>query len=168
MKRFDFAGEVSKQLITICAAIITVVIAFYEKFFSHANWTFYFVLFDLALFVFSIFAGVWSLGGVANLVEHQEYRDAASERANSKSKLRPVVPKGFVRISGSRASLWARWQQIFFLLALSSFVLVAVVDRATTTSAPPKPASNEGKQKGRYRETDHVKTFYLINRYPRD
>ena len=34
MKRFDFANDVAKQLITITSAIITVVIAFYEKFFS--------------------------------------------------------------------------------------------------------------------------------------
>ena len=27
--------------------------------------------------------------------------------------------------------------------------------------------SNEEKRKARYRETEHVKTFYLVNRYPR-
>jgi hypothetical protein len=27
--------------------------------------------------------------------------------------------------------------------------------------------SNEEKRKARYRETEHVKTFYRVNRYPR-
>jgi hypothetical protein len=158
MKRFDFAGEVAKQLITICSAIITVVIAFYEKFFTHGDWSFYLVLADLVVFILSIGAGVLSLGGIVTLVERQERQDA------SRSKLRPIY--AFVRIGGSTARLCAMWQQGLFLFGLLCFVLIAVVDRSTAKLEVPAQSTIQGKQTARYKETDHVKTFYRVNRYP--
>jgi uncharacterized membrane protein len=49
MKRFDLANEVSKQLITIASAIIAIVVAFYDKFFSHGTATFIAVLIILVM-----------------------------------------------------------------------------------------------------------------------
>jgi hypothetical protein len=43
---------------------------------------------------------------------------------------------------------------------------------AAAAAAPLAPAaqadteSNQEKRKPRYRETDHIKTFYRVNRYP--
>ena len=43
---------------------------------------------------------------------------------------------------------------------------------AATAAGPLVPAaradteSNDEKRKSRYKETDHVKTFYRVNRYP--
>jgi hypothetical protein len=34
------------------------------------------------------------------------------------------------------------------------------------TAARADTESNDEKRKARYRETDHVKTFYRVNRYP--
>jgi hypothetical protein len=34
------------------------------------------------------------------------------------------------------------------------------------TAAKADSESNDDKRKARYKETDHVKTFYRVNRYP--
>jgi hypothetical protein len=51
-------------------------------------------------------------------------------------------------------------------------VLGAGAGVAATAAAPPATGakadseSNDDKRKARYKETDHVKTFYRVNRYP--
>jgi hypothetical protein len=42
----------------------------------------------------------------------------------------------------------------------------AAVTGALTTSAPADSETNDEKTKARYRETEHVKAFYRVNRYP--
>jgi hypothetical protein len=37
---------------------------------------------------------------------------------------------------------------------------------ALSTDAHADSENNEEKRKSRYRETEHVKTFYRVNRYP--
>ena len=37
---------------------------------------------------------------------------------------------------------------------------------ATPIAARADSESNEEKRKARYKETDHVKTYYRVNRYP--
>ena len=37
---------------------------------------------------------------------------------------------------------------------------------ALTTGAQADSESNDEKRKSRYRETEHVKTFYRVNKYP--
>jgi hypothetical protein len=52
-----------------------------------------------------------------------------------------------------------------FLYALGAGAAVA----AASPLAPEARAdseSNDEKRKSRYRETDHVKTYYRVNRYP--
>lgn len=54
-----------------------------------------------------------------------------------------------------------------FLRALGAGASVAAA--ATAPLAPAAKAdseSNDEKRKARYKETDHVKTFYRVNRYP--
>jgi hypothetical protein len=54
-----------------------------------------------------------------------------------------------------------------FLRAMATGAGVAAVSAgplATTASADTE--NNDEKRKGRYKETDHVKTFYRVNRYP--
>jgi len=36
----------------------------------------------------------------------------------------------------------------------------------SSTSAQADSESNDEKRKARYKETDHVKTYYRVNRYP--
>jgi hypothetical protein len=42
----------------------------------------------------------------------------------------------------------------------------AVAATPLTTAASADSESNDEKRKSRYRETDHVKTYYHVNRYP--
>src|SRR5689334_19897422 len=124
MKRFDFAAEVAKQLITVSSAIITVVIGFYEKFFSKDVTIFFLVFADMLVFVVSIVAGILSLGGIVTLVGRQELRDFRSA-LNPASKLKPR-PSQFVHLFGSNAMRMAAWQQGLFALGLLAFLGVAV------------------------------------------
>jgi hypothetical protein len=52
-----------------------------------------------------------------------------------------------------------------FLRALGAGAGVAVA-APIATPAQADSESNADKRKTRYRETDHVKTFYRVNRYP--
>jgi GH24 family phage-related lysozyme (muramidase) len=42
----------------------------------------------------------------------------------------------------------------------------ATLTTALLTDAQADSESNDEKRKARYRETDHVKAFYRVNRYP--
>jgi hypothetical protein len=42
----------------------------------------------------------------------------------------------------------------------------AVAATPLTTAAKADSESNDEKRKSRYKETDHVKTYYHVNRYP--
>ncbi len=53
-----------------------------------------------------------------------------------------------------------------FLRVLGAGAGVAAATGAMTTSAQADNESNDEKRKARYRETEHVKTFYRVNRYP--
>jgi hypothetical protein len=54
-----------------------------------------------------------------------------------------------------------------FLRALGAGAGVAVATAGPlATGAAADSESNDEKRKARYRETDHVKAFYRVNRYP--
>jgi hypothetical protein len=54
-----------------------------------------------------------------------------------------------------------------FLRALGAGAGVAVTTAAPlATGAKADTENNDEKRKARYKETDHVKTFYRVNRYP--
>jgi len=54
-----------------------------------------------------------------------------------------------------------------FLRALGAGAGVAVTAAAPlTTPAMADSESNDEKRKARYKETDHVKAFYRVNRFP--
>jgi len=54
-----------------------------------------------------------------------------------------------------------------FLRTLGAGAGVAVAAAAPlATEAKADNESNDEKRKSRYRETDHVKTYYRVNRYP--
>jgi len=44
--------------------------------------------------------------------------------------------------------------------------LAAVAATPLSTGAKADTENNDEKRKARYKETDHVKTFYRVNRYP--
>jgi hypothetical protein len=47
----------------------------------------------------------------------------------------------------------------------SALVVAAGASRGAATAVDTKPDADE-KRKARYRESEHVKTFYRVNRYP--
>ena len=54
-----------------------------------------------------------------------------------------------------------------FLRALGAGAGVATVAAGPlATEAVADSETNDEKRKARYKETDHVKTFYRVNRYP--
>lgn len=53
-----------------------------------------------------------------------------------------------------------------FLRALGVGAGAAVASTPLTTQALADNESNDEKRKARYKETDHVKTFYRVNRFP--
>jgi hypothetical protein len=134
MKRFDLASEVAKQLITIASAIITVVIVFYEKFFSHENLTFFAVFFILLIFIVSILAGVLSIGGVTTLVEAQEDNDWQLDHPPP-----AVAPAAaFTNLNGTWAQTFAKCQQGLFVFGLFLFLAVGIADRVCGSSPATK------------------------------
>ncbi len=44
--------------------------------------------------------------------------------------------------------------------------VAATASPLAATAAKADSESNDEKRKARYKETDHVKTFYRVNRYP--
>lgn len=122
MKRFDFAAEVAKQLITISSAFIAVVVAFYEKFFTRSPVTFFFVVLVLITFMVSIIAGVWSLGGLVTLISRQEHLDRTAQKGKLPSRA------AFVSLRDTEALRYAQLQQWIFLFAMVGFALVALID----------------------------------------
>lgn len=53
-----------------------------------------------------------------------------------------------------------------FLRALGAGATVAAASGQLADEARADTETNDEKRKARYRETDHVKTFYRVNRYP--
>lgn len=53
-----------------------------------------------------------------------------------------------------------------FLGALGAGAGAAAGAGALTSAARADSETNDEKVKARYRETEHVKTFYRVNRYP--
>jgi predicted PurR-regulated permease PerM len=137
VKRFDFANEVAKQLITIASAIITVLIAFLEKFLSRDFCTSSLIFLALFVLVGSIALGVQAIGGLTNLVELQEFYDTKTEanQVNAETLTPPtsnpvIGTKVFVRLYGTPAQKFALAQQIAFATALLLFLAAATYDRA--------------------------------------
>ena len=53
-----------------------------------------------------------------------------------------------------------------FLRVLGAGASVAAAAGSLPTSAQADSETNDEKRKSRYRETEHVKAFYRVNRYP--
>jgi hypothetical protein len=54
-----------------------------------------------------------------------------------------------------------------FLRVLGAGATVAAAAGPLATQAQADTESNDEKRKTRYKETDHVKAYYRVNRYPR-
>ena len=61
----------------------------------------------------------------------------------------------------SKATLGRR--RFFRVLGVGAAAIVAA---PLATAARPDSETNDKKRKSRYKESDHVKAFYQVNRYP--
>ena len=78
-KSFDFAADVSKQLITLSTAIITVTITFSKDILGGGTDTNkYWLLAAWGMFVVTIFFGVWTLMALTGSLEPIEGNDIES------------------------------------------------------------------------------------------
>lgn len=126
MKRFDFAGEVAKQQITIGSALITVIITFYKDIFiSKDHIISLWIMLAIALIFASIALGIQSIGGLTHLIEQQEEIDYLE----SDSKFSIVTSSKFISLIGTLAQRCASYQQLAFLIGFSLFIIVALLDR---------------------------------------
>lgn len=85
-KSFDFAADVSKQLITLSTAIITVTITFSKDILGGVTDTNkYWLLAAWGMFVVTIFFGVWTLMALTGSLEPIEGNDTDNPSINSKN-----------------------------------------------------------------------------------
>lgn len=85
-KSFDFAADVSKQLITLSTAIITVTITFSKDILGGVTDTNkYWLLVAWGMFVVTIFFGVWTLMALTGSLEPIEGNDIDAPSINSKN-----------------------------------------------------------------------------------
>jgi hypothetical protein len=56
-------------------------------------------------------------------------------------------------------------REVLRALGVGAGLAVSAAPLATTAKADTE--TNDEKRKSRYRETEHVKTFYRVNRYPK-
>jgi hypothetical protein len=77
------------------------------------------------------------------------------------SGLEPSIG-GDVMKAGDKAKVGRR----DFLRVLGAGAGAAAASGTLATSARADSETNDEKRKSRYRETEHVKTFYRVNRYP--
>jgi hypothetical protein len=71
-----------------------------------------------------------------------------------------------MKAEGKKAEGKAKVGRRDFLRVLGAGAGVAAASGTLATAARADSESNEEKRKPRYRETEHVKAFYRVNRYP--
>ena len=80
-KSYDFAADLSKQMITLSTAIITLCVAFTDKVFTseaaqaNSNW----LMWSLGVFVFSIAVGVFHLMGLTGQLGKEDVDQATTQ-----------------------------------------------------------------------------------------
>lgn len=109
IKSFDFAADITKQLIALSTAIISLCVAFTDNIFSSnaANAHSITLIVSLSLFVISIIFGVVTLMAMADHLGNPNKKQAETESSENKS----VIYSGNVR-------LFSSIQMIMFLCAM--------------------------------------------------
>lgn len=109
IKSFDFAADITKQLIALSTAIISLCVAFTDKIFSSngANAHSITLIISLSLFVTSIIFGVVTLMAMAGHLGNPNKKQSETESFENKS----VIYSGNVR-------LFSSIQMLLFLCAI--------------------------------------------------
>ncbi|WP_297770857.1 hypothetical protein [uncultured Roseovarius sp.] len=132
MKRFDIALEISKQLITLCSAMLVGVSALANSILNNeADGRVFTTLVLLYIFLCcSIIAGLLHLGAITNLVEANERRAFDASRGEGKDE--------FVSLFDNKAApISLIFQQGLFLLAIIFLIAALLIDRCITDLPTP-------------------------------
>ena len=109
-KAFDFAQDVTKQVLTLATAIIAVTITFFKDFAGHATYATKVVMgCSWIAYLVSVILGLWTLMALTGTLQ----------------PLRPVDAR--LSIQGSNVRLPAFLQLIFFLIALILSVCAGIL-----------------------------------------
>ncbi|RBI71100.1 hypothetical protein DQW77_12565 [Roseovarius sp. TE539] len=127
MKRFDVALEISKQLITLCSAMLVGVSALANSILNNeADGRVFTALVVLYIFLCcSIIAGLFHLGAITNLVEVAERTTVDASKGEEKDEFVSLFDNKWAPIS-------LICQQGLFLFAIISLIAALLIDRCIT------------------------------------
>lgn len=154
-KSFDFAADVTKQLIALSTAIISLCVAFTDKIFSsdvaqsYSDW----LLTSLIFFVVSIVLGIATLMALAG---HLGNPQNEKQTDNPQHTTPSPIYKGNVRV-------FSILQMVTFIIAI--IIAVVYVFKASTTSIE-KPAKFQGS--GKYLKVIRVSDYTIENGHVTD
>ena len=128
MKRFDYALDLNKQILTLASAFIGGAIAFYGNVFKTTPTAVVFFVFlaGIACWMLSVVSGIWGIGALANVAERQEQHQANNE------------PKFVSLFDHTLVVKFFRWQQNFFVLGIVLFLLSFLLQQTGLSIAFPR------------------------------
>lgn len=150
-KSYDFAADLSKQMITLSTAIITLCVAFTDKVFTSeaAQANSIWLMWSLGVFVVSISVGVFHLMGltgqlgkedVAQNATHQDSQAAAQEGNEN----RDGESREETSVSNQDVSIYSPTNRITSLIQVLTFVAgLALALTYLGKSIPSAPAEKE-------------------------
>jgi hypothetical protein len=107
-KSFDFAADLSKQLITLASGIIAITVTFSKDIFTNAppdakNW----LVASWIVFFISILGGIWSLMALTGTLD-------------------PIGKEARISIQGANCRIPALFQIVLFLVAFALTIIYAI------------------------------------------
>lgn len=131
-KAFDYAVDLTKQLITLSTAIITLTVTFSKDIIGVIdNSNKYLLLFSWIVFIISILLGVLTLMALTGNLDPIPQKQPKNEDG---SQPEPIKPNPILTITTKNVTSTAKWQVWTFLIAL---VLTCWYGyKAATTSKP--------------------------------
>ena len=160
-KSFDFAADVTKQLIALSTAIISLCVAFTDKIFSSvaAQNHSYCLLLSLGAFVTSIIFGIITLMALAGHLgnpKNENRKDGQHEQppqpAESPTEQSPKAPSSSPIYKGN-VRLFSILQMVTFVAAII-MAMFYVFNASKATRKTPAESQNSGK---------HIKVIRVSN-----
>ena len=115
-KAFDFAADLTKQLITLSTAIITITVTFSKDIIGVIDDSNkYLLLFSWIVFIISILLGLMTLMALTGNLDPMPQKRSKNE---DESKHEPIEPNPTLTITSKNVTSTAKWQVWTFLIAL--------------------------------------------------
>lgn len=154
-KSFDFAADVTKQLVALSTAIISLCVAFTDKIFSsdvaqsYSGW----LLASLIIFVFSIIFGILTLMALAGHLgnpQNENMRDYKQKqsRPSEKSPSQPQQTSSSSPIYKGNVRALSIIQMFAFVVAIILAMIYVYMASGATRKTPTKSKGTEKYIKG--------------------